>query len=170
MVFRNKVKAKRKLKDQIPLQTSMRFTHNLLVWPVGGKNVTRSSLSSQFSKTCKITDLFSSLVQKGHLEVLWLNPCSKQGQLDQIAEGLEWSSFKYLQEWKFNNLSGQPLLIFDQLYGKTNTTTLTPPPQISHVCTCVCCLADFPCASLQMVLFHFLHVFLSGNRNCTGKI
>lgn len=124
LVFRNKVKAKRKLKDQISLQTSMKFTHNLLVWPMGGKNVNRyisvTSLSSQFSKTCKITNSFSSVVQKGHLGVLWLNPCSKQGQLDQIALGLAWSSFKYLQEWKFNNLSGQPVLTFDHLHGKTN--------------------------------------------------
>lgn len=135
----------------------MRFTHILLVLPVDRKNVTRAiyltSLSSWFSKTCKTTDSFNSLVQKEHLGVLWLNPCSKHLYA--------WSSFKYVQEWKFNNVSEQAVLILVKQTDK-HTALL-----ISHATTCVCCLTDLPCVSLWIIFFHFLHVCQSGNWNCT---
>lgn len=36
------------------------------------------------------------------------SPCSKQGELEQVAQGRVRSGFEYLQGWRDFNLSGQP--------------------------------------------------------------
>lgn len=47
VAFRNKVKEKRKSKDQISLQKSVSFIHHLLNWPMSTKIVVRHIFSNQ---------------------------------------------------------------------------------------------------------------------------
>lgn len=62
---------------------------------------------------CRITEWFTfgeSLVQPR---------CSKQNQLEQVAQDLVRLHFKYLQRWRLLNLSGHPVLVSDHPHGKS---------------------------------------------------
>jgi len=45
-------------------------------------------------------------------------PCSKQGHLEQIAQGCGQSEFAYLQGWRLCNLSGQPVPAHGHPYNR----------------------------------------------------
>lgn len=98
-----------------------------------------NSLTSLCFQTCKTRESFSSLIQKKPAGFLWFNRCSKQSELGETAQGLSWSSLKYLQECKCNNLSRKPVLIFDHLHDKTKTNPNFPFSSLcllSHSLSC----------------------------------
>lgn len=47
-----------------------------------------------------------------------VQPLSKQGQEQQTAQGHVQSAVEYLQGWRFHNLSGQPVPVFDHLHSE----------------------------------------------------
>jgi len=46
------------------------------------------------------------------------DPCSEQGQLQQVYQGCVWSDFEYLQRWRHHKLSVQPVPVFNHLHSK----------------------------------------------------